>query len=209
MSENRRVRRNKDSDLLKIQILADYYQASFSFLGSIVSGALIGLLVVAITLRFENVFSDIGYYVFLGIICPFFLFYGRRTYRSYYSDLEKIDKLFIRVQNGETLPSITELMKKKKKKPVVSLISLRTRITGKVINLATIEEAESTAVEFVKKKKNVQEVKVSETSRPDPSKPDNWVVKGSYESEKFIVEVDEKGTVVAFKFEPKTKPHIH
>ena len=114
MSGNRRIRRNKDSDLLKIQILADYYQASFSFLGSIVSGTLIGLLVVAITLRFENVFSDISYYVFLGVIFSFFLFYGIRTYRSYHSDLEKIDKLFIRVQNGETLPSITELWKMKK-----------------------------------------------------------------------------------------------
>jgi hypothetical protein len=114
MSENRRIRRNKDSDLLKIQILADYYQASFSFLGSIASGALIGLLVVAITLRFENVFSDISYYVFLGVILLFGLFYGTKTYRSYHSDLEKIDNLFIRVQNGETLPSITELRKKKK-----------------------------------------------------------------------------------------------
>jgi len=114
MSENRRIRRNKDSDLLKIQILADYYQASFSFLGSIVSGAVIGFLVVAITLRLENVFSDISYYGFLGVIFSFFLFYGRRTYRSYHSDLEKIDKLFIRVQNGETLPSITELRKTKK-----------------------------------------------------------------------------------------------
>jgi hypothetical protein len=114
MSENRRVRRNKDSDLLKIQILADYYQASFSFLGSIVSGAFIGLLVVAITLRLENVLGDITYYLFLGAIVVFFVFYGRGEYRSYHSGLEKIDKLFIRVQNGETLPSITELMKEKK-----------------------------------------------------------------------------------------------
>ena len=114
MSENRRVRRNKDSDLLKIQILADYYQASFSFLGSIISGALIGLLVLAVTLRFENVFGDISYYVFIGAIMLVFLFFGTRTIRSYHSDLEKIDNLFIRVQNGETLPSITELRKIKK-----------------------------------------------------------------------------------------------
>jgi hypothetical protein len=113
MSGNRRIRRNKDSDLLKIQILADYYQASFSFSGSLVSGILIGLFVVAITLRLESVLSDISYYVFLGLILIFFLSYGTRTYRSYHSDLEKIDNLFIRVQNGETLPSITELRKMK------------------------------------------------------------------------------------------------
>jgi hypothetical protein len=116
MSENRRVRRNKDSDLLKIQILADYYQASFNFLGSVVSGALIGLLVVAVTLRLENVLADISYYLLLGVILFFFLLYGRRTYGAYHSDLEKIDNLFIRVQNGETLPSITELRKIKKKR---------------------------------------------------------------------------------------------
>lgn len=111
MSEKRRIRRNKDSDLLKIQILADYYQASFSFLGSIASGALIGLLVVVVTLRLENVLDGITYYLSLAVILAFLLFYGRRAYRSYHSDLEKIDKLFIRVQNGETLPSITELRK--------------------------------------------------------------------------------------------------
>lgn len=114
MSENRRIRRNKDSDLLKIQILADYYQASFSFLGSLVSGILIGLIVVAITLRLENVLADLSYYVFLGVVLLFFLFYGRKIYRNYHSDLEIIDNLFIRVQNGETLLSITELRKIKK-----------------------------------------------------------------------------------------------
>jgi hypothetical protein len=114
MSGNRRARRNKDADLLKIQILADYYQASFNFLGSFVSGALIGLFVVAITLRLENVLGDIGYYIFLGLIVLFFLIFGTRTYRSYHSDLKKIDNLFTRVQNGETLPSITELRKIKK-----------------------------------------------------------------------------------------------
>lgn len=114
MSENQRIGRNKDSNLLKIQILADYYQASFSFLGSIVSSAFIGLLVVAITLRLENVLVDISYYLILAIVAFFALFYGTRIYRSYHSDLEKIDNLFIRVQNGETLPSITELRKMKK-----------------------------------------------------------------------------------------------
>jgi predicted transporter len=114
MSENRKIRHNKDSDLLKIQILADYYQASFSFFGSVVSGAIIGLLVVAITLRLENVFSDITYYIVLGVILIFASFYITRIYRSYHSDLEKIDNLFIRVQNGETLQSITELRKMKK-----------------------------------------------------------------------------------------------
>ena len=114
MSENQTLKSNKDSDLLKIQILTDYYQASFSFFGSVVSGAIIGLLVVAITLRFENVFSDITYYIVLGVILIFASFYITRIYRSYHSDLEKIDNLFIRVQNGETLPSITELRKMKK-----------------------------------------------------------------------------------------------
>jgi hypothetical protein len=114
MSENRRTRRDKDVDLLKIQILADYYQASFSFIGSIVSGLIIGLVVVAITLRLENILNDLSYYLFFGLTAGFFLIYGTRTYRSYHSDLEKIDNLFIKVQNGETLPSITELRKIKK-----------------------------------------------------------------------------------------------
>jgi hypothetical protein len=75
--------------------------------------------------------------------------------------------------------------------------------------LVTIEEAESKAVEFVKKKKNVQDIKVSQVSIPDPQNPDNWQVKGSTPSEKFIIEVDEEGTIVAFKFEPKPSIHTH
>ena len=117
MSGNRRARRNKDADLLKIQILADYYQASFSFVGSIVAGAFVGLFVVAITLRFENVLDIISYVIFLAGMAGFFLFYALRTIKGYHSDLEKIDGLFVKIQNGETLPSITELRKMKKGSP--------------------------------------------------------------------------------------------
>jgi hypothetical protein len=114
MSEKRRIRRNKDAELLKIQIMADYYQANFSFVGSIVTGAFIGLFVVAITLRFENVLDIISYSVFLVIVTVFSLYYALKTIKSYHSDLEKIDDLFTRVENGETLPSIAELRKMKK-----------------------------------------------------------------------------------------------
>lgn len=114
MSGNRRTRRNKDADLLKIQIMADYYQVGFSFVGSIVTGVFVGLFVVAITLRFENVLDMISYLVLLGIVAVFFLYYALRAIKSYHSDLEKIDDLFTRVENGETLPSIAELRKKKK-----------------------------------------------------------------------------------------------
>ena len=113
MSGNQRTRQNKDADLLKIQILADYYQASYSFQGSIVSGFTIGLIVVAITLRLQNIINDLSYYLLLAVVGVFFFIYGTRAYRIYHSDLERIDNLFTKVQNGETLPSITEMRKEK------------------------------------------------------------------------------------------------
>lgn len=97
--------------------MADFYHTSFSFLGSLVTTTLVGLLILATTLRFENFFSDISYFGFLGIFGVFFIYSGTRTIRNYRLDLKKIDALFTKVENGETLLPIAELMEIKREQP--------------------------------------------------------------------------------------------
>jgi hypothetical protein len=71
--------------------------------------------------------------------------------------------------------------------------------------MVDIEEAESAAANFVKKKRNVQNVNVVEITAADATRPDNWMIKGSTDDEKFTIEVNYDGSVVGFKFEEKTK----
>lgn len=125
MSESRRTRANKDADLLKIQILADYYQAQFSYVASIVAGVIAGLLIADI-----GIYFSLGQFAFdLWLIAVFvaLIWYSGIINNGYHSDLENIDKLFIRIQNGETLESITELRRKyqRQHKPITQILFRR------------------------------------------------------------------------------------
>jgi hypothetical protein len=72
--------------------------------------------------------------------------------------------------------------------------------------MVDIEQAESAAANFVKKKRNVQNVNVVEITVADATRPDNWMIKGFTEDEKITIEVNYEGSVVGFKFEEKTNP---
>jgi hypothetical protein len=128
VTENQRLKPKRDSELLKIQILADYFQASFNFLASILAGFFVGFLVFGATLRYQNILDNITFPTFLVIVLVAFLGYSKWIIRGHHSNLEKIDNLFTQLQKGEPLLSITEILrqmhvkntKKRKTEPAIN-----------------------------------------------------------------------------------------
>jgi hypothetical protein len=103
------ARRNNDADLLKVQILADYYQAQFNYRASVVTGVVVGLFLIDIGFLLAKAY--VAFVLFLILVLGALFWYTTIISDVYHSDLENIDQLFTRVQNGEPLNSVTELRK--------------------------------------------------------------------------------------------------
>lgn len=104
---------NRDTEVLKLQILADYYHSEFTSFFSYLFTLIIGFSLFILTVYFEGIipieltliFAVIGFIVFaVGL----FLFR-----REYHKNLDRIDKLIQQVNRGEPLPSLRELRKKR------------------------------------------------------------------------------------------------
>lgn len=126
-SENRKMKKGRDSELLKIQILADYFLAGFNFRASIVAGFFIGFLVLDGTLLFQKIISDLFFYLFMVAVTVAFLVYSKMLFRKHHSKLETIDSLFMQVEKEEALQAIAELAK-------LRLKSTKTKEGGHLMN---------------------------------------------------------------------------
>lgn len=105
----------RDTDLLKLQILADYYHSRFNLSGSFIFGLVIALTVALYTLVMQNAIDLLVYTLSLFLVYAFtlvILVYMLRTYHSY---LDRIDELIKSMNKNrfEPLPSIRELRKGK------------------------------------------------------------------------------------------------
>jgi FtsH-binding integral membrane protein len=102
---------NRDLEILKIQVLADYYHNRSNLLLSFILTAFVTFTIALMTLVYEGHISLPVYYLSLGIvlIC---VFYGLYTLEKRYSKcLDRIDSLLKQVEKGELLPSLKELRK--------------------------------------------------------------------------------------------------
>jgi len=107
------MRSDRDTEVLKIQVLADYYHSKFTSSASYVFGAIIAWAISFAILFFQHNIDIITFYsgIFVGAIgFSAILFY---TYREYHTNLNKIDELIQQVNKGEPLPSLKELKKKR------------------------------------------------------------------------------------------------
>ena len=108
---------NRDVELLKVQILADYYHTQFNLVLSFLLTGVIALAIALMTLVYEGHINLLVYYILLVCIAVPFS-YGLRTISKDYSEnLDKIDDLLKQVEIGEPLPSLKELKKMNNGKP--------------------------------------------------------------------------------------------
>ena len=112
---------NKDIELLKIQILADYWQARFNFAYSLLIAGFVGLLILLLTIYYEGkvdavslTVGSLALYAILGIFGMWFIEKRQAEY------LNLIEKLLSQIEKAEPLPSLIELKRMKEiklKKP--------------------------------------------------------------------------------------------
>jgi hypothetical protein len=100
---------NKDVELLKVQILADFYHTRISSWFSLFASILIAFSIVITTLFYERYIDPITYEV---AICAFVAFFFLRLWmlsKQYSRDIDRLDDLLKRIENGKPLPPLREL----------------------------------------------------------------------------------------------------
>lgn len=104
---------NIETELLKIHVYVGYCHSAFRVQISFIFGALVAILVSVMGLFFQKAISAVTYYVTLLLCVPFFAFFVWRGYRDYQKSLGKVDNMIERVDKGNSLPSIKDMIKGK------------------------------------------------------------------------------------------------
>jgi len=112
MSQNKPI--SNESELLKIQIYADYCHTSFTFRSTLIVTALFGLLLVNIGLAYQGLLPLLAYYLLFPIIGIFFYYFLRQAFTEYHSNLDQIQDFFIKLAKNEPLPEFKDMRKGKK-----------------------------------------------------------------------------------------------
>lgn len=109
------MERNRDADLLKIQLLSDENQTYFSHLASITVACFIGIAVLLTTAQLERYLGD-GFLIYSGLIIIDLIVFGIIlpivTLGIREKQRKKICCLLTLVEKGERLPSLNELKEK-------------------------------------------------------------------------------------------------
>ena len=103
---------NRDVELLKVQILADYYHTQSNLTLSFLLTCLIALTIAFMTLLIEGHINLLTYYILLAVIVILFYYWLRKTNNRYSKNLDKIGDLLKQIEIGEPLPSLKELKEK-------------------------------------------------------------------------------------------------
>jgi hypothetical protein len=108
--------KNKDIDLMKIQVLDSSFHSWFTFRASILASGIIGLLILVTTLYYEKIFDALAFYVSLVIIAISMSGVIYFLWKNLGEHLDFMNDLLMKVEKGEQLPPLTELGKIKAKK---------------------------------------------------------------------------------------------
>jgi membrane protein implicated in regulation of membrane protease activity len=104
---------DKEIELVKVQVLADYYHMFHIIMLSFVLTAFAAVLVALSILVLELGSIALGVYFLALVLLVVLTLYGLTMAHNRYSrDLDKIDNLLRQVQNGENLLSLRELKNK-------------------------------------------------------------------------------------------------
>ena len=104
---------NRDTELLKIQVYAGYCHSDFRGRISYVFSALIAALVLFTSLVYQELFDRVTYTIAMFVAMLFFLYLLYFVYKGYTEDLGKIDNMIERVNRGDSLPSVKDMIKGK------------------------------------------------------------------------------------------------
>jgi len=102
---------NRDTELLKIQVYADYCHSTFTSYVSFIFGGIIAFYVTIMGLFLQKTIDLTTYtLVAIVVVVPFLIFMWV-AYGGYHSCLNRVDELIEKVNKGEPLPSIKDIRK--------------------------------------------------------------------------------------------------
>jgi len=108
---------NRDTEIAKVQIIADYFHGQFTVWASYYTGAFIIVIVFLATLFFEGKLNWSYYTAGAVFSLLIFGFLFASAKRNYDASLDGVQKMIGLVEKGEPLPALPELKKWKGKKP--------------------------------------------------------------------------------------------
>jgi hypothetical protein len=103
----------RDTELLKIQAYMDYCNSDLSSSSSYVLGTVVAYYISIMSFYILKVFDLVTYYVYLFLPLPFFAVLLWLTYRTHAKRLSRVDKLIEKLNKGEPIPSIEDMIKGK------------------------------------------------------------------------------------------------
>jgi hypothetical protein len=110
MSQNKPM--SKESELLKIQVYADYCHTVFTLKASVLVSGFVGLLLILLGLLYQALVSGLVFYfgslITLIVFAPA-LYY---TFRSYHNDLNQIQGFLSKIEKKEPLPEFKDMRKR-------------------------------------------------------------------------------------------------
>ena len=104
---------NRDTELMKIQVYASYCHSDFRVRISYVFSALIAATVLFTSLAYQELIDRVTYSIAMVVGVLVFLYLMYTVYRDYKESLEKVDNMIKRVNEGNSLPSVKEMIKGK------------------------------------------------------------------------------------------------
>jgi len=106
---------DKDIDLVKVQMCADFSHANFSALLSFVFGYFIALIILSTTILFQNYpFSQLVWLVgMIGAFISTIGFLALITW-DYMRDIKTISKMIEAIKEGKQLPRLSELIHRRR-----------------------------------------------------------------------------------------------
>jgi len=102
---------DKEVELVKVQVFADYCHTNFTFRSSIVVSGFVGLLLVDLALAYQTLISWLAFYVVTAFIAIVFAITLAKTFRDYHANLAQIQVFFNKLEKNEPLPTLKEMRK--------------------------------------------------------------------------------------------------
>jgi hypothetical protein len=103
----------RDTELLKIQAYEDYVNSNFGSGSSYVLGAIVAYYISVMGFYIQRIIDLGTYYVLLFLPLPVFVVLLFSTYRTHTKQLIRVDLLIEKLNKGEPIPSVEDMIKGK------------------------------------------------------------------------------------------------
>ena len=100
---------DKDTELLKVQVYADYAHSRYTVQASYILSAIVAYFFAIFGLRLQNYLALELYWILVAVPIPFFGYMLYSTHKTYVQRMARVDELIKKANTMQSLPSIEEM----------------------------------------------------------------------------------------------------